>query len=248
MTAAVLTFTIQTGTSGVAVAQLVASRMGYAYLDKEILIGAAQLGGLSVKAFAAAERWPGLSERILQGLCVARRDDHPYPAAPGVDDGDAFCSLDPRLFRFFIDRVVIEAAHSGGCVIVGHAAQATLGGRGPGVCSVLLHGSLEARATQVARAQGITADEALSELRRQDREQAEYLKHAYQVDWLDPSLYQLMLNIDSLPDASAAELIVELAASTYPSSTAGTPRRTSSNGMPVGIEASGRMAPSLSLA
>jgi cytidylate kinase len=113
---------------------------------------------------------------------------------------------------------------------------------------VLLHGSLEARATHLARAKGITADDALGQLRRKDRKQAEYLKHVYQVDWLDPSLYQLMLNIGSIPDASTAELIVQLAASTYPSSPAGTPRRTSSNGMPVGIEASGRMAPSLSLA
>jgi hypothetical protein len=95
---------------------------------------------------------------------------------------------------------------------------------------------------------GCTAEDALSQLRRIDREQAEYLKHAYQVDWIDPSLYQLMLNIDSIPDASTAELIVQLAASTYPSSPAGAPRRTFSNGVGDGIEASRRMAPSLSLA
>jgi hypothetical protein len=48
-------------------------------------------------------------------------------------------------------------------------------------------------------------------LRRQDREQSEYLKHAYQIDWLVPDLYRLMLNTDDLAEDEAANLVVQLA-------------------------------------
>jgi hypothetical protein len=60
---------------------------------------------------------------------------------------------------------------------------------------------------------------------------------------MDATLYQLVLNTDSIPDAPAAELVVQLATSTHASSSAGTPRKTNSQ-----VEASGRTAPSLSLA
>ncbi|HWC30466.1 MAG TPA: cytidylate kinase-like family protein [Dehalococcoidia bacterium] len=209
MTAPVLTFTIQAGTSGDAIAQLVASRLGYAYLDDEVVLRAAQLAGVPATAVAASERWPGLGERIWQGLSSMRRERE--AAITWHIDEDRTRSLDPRYYRFFLDRVVIQAAHAGNCVIVGHGAQATLRGRGPGICNVLLHGSLGKRASRLASRDSLSEEEARSRLRRKDHEQSEYLKRVYQVDWLAPDLYRLMLNTDDLAEDDAADLIAQVA-------------------------------------
>jgi cytidylate kinase len=210
MAASVLTFTVQAGASGHAIARLVASRLDCTYLDDEVVLRAAQLAGVSARAMAAAERWPGLGERIWQGLSLARREENPALLWSGEVEESAG-ALDPRYHRFFLDRVVIKAANDASCVIVGHGAQVTLRGRGPGVCNVLLYGSVDRRALRLASQDGLSEEEALSRLRRQDREQSEYLRHVYQVDWLDPDLYQLMLNTDDLADDDAANLVAQLA-------------------------------------
>lgn len=210
MAASVLTFTIQAGTSGHTIAQLVANRLGYTYLEEGIVLRAARLAGVSPAVIEKSERWPSFGERLIHGLSSMRRDDVSSVGADAKQD-DLEITLNPRYYHFFVDRVVLQAAHAGNCVLVGHSAQATLKGRGACVCGVLLYGDLEIRAAHVARQERIKLDEARSRLRHLDDEQSEFLKHAYQANWLDPSLYRLMVNTDDLSDMEAANLIVQMA-------------------------------------
>jgi cytidylate kinase len=231
MTASVITFTFQEGTGGSSIAQLVAARLGYAYLDEEIVLRAGRLAGVSPQVIAESERWGSFSQRLLRGLAVMQRSELPPAGIPAQSDAVTE-PIDPRYYHFFVDNAVLQAAHTGSCVIAGHAAQATLRGRGPGVCSVLVYGSAEARAARIASEKGITQTEALTCLRSSDRDQAGFLKHAYRTDWLDPSLYQLMLNTDELTDPAAAEVIARLATKLSDSSEAGRLRRVVANRQP----------------
>jgi hypothetical protein len=89
----------------------------------------------------------------------------------------------------------------------------------------------------------VSEDEALSRLRHLDREQAEYLKHAYQIDWLSPDLYRLILNIDDVSDDDAANLVVQVASAS--GATPGGTRRPSTF---LQMDPRHRTAPRLSLA
>lgn len=210
MVASVVVFTVQEGTAGRAIAQLAASRLGYSYLDEEVVLRAAQLARVSPNVIASAEHWPGLTTRLLQGLSFTHRGRSPLHAVDG-QSAETGSPVAPGYYRFFVDCVVLQLAHTGRCVISGHAAHVTLRGRGASVCSVLIQSAGEARAQRLARQKGTDEEDALASVRRSDREQAGFLKHFYQADWLDPSLYQLMLDPANLTESAAADVVVRVA-------------------------------------
>jgi cytidylate kinase len=224
MAASVVTFTLQHGTAGRAIAQLVASKLGYRYWDEEIIPRAAQLAGVAPDVITNAEHWPGRKTRLLKGLALPRRDRARFVAVEG-QTGETGPLVDLGYYRFFVDRVVLQLAHAGGCVITGHAAQVTLKGRGPGVCNVLIQSGVETRVRRLAEQEGIGQEEALAGVRRADREQADFLKHVYQADLLDPSLYQLTLDPADLTESAAADVVVRFATALNEQPRAGGSRR-----------------------
>jgi cytidylate kinase len=180
---------------------LAALKLGYCFLDEEIVNRAARLAGVPSAQFAASEQRRPFAEKLLGVFANSRRDG-------GFAEHGA---VDPSLYRFFVDRVVIQAAHGGNCVIAGHSAQVTLAGRRPQVCNVLLYGTPEGRAERLRRQHRLSAGDALAKVRRSDEQEAGYLRSVYRFDMMEPGLYDLMLNTDNIADFAAAEIIVNLA-------------------------------------
>jgi cytidylate kinase len=209
MKSAVLTFTVQVGSGGFAIARAVAEKLGYRYYDWEVTSQAAEMAGVSPDVVAASERVPGFIERMMRRLSMAPTlpsDEAAIEPAPAMVVS-AVQSLTSDDYRQFVERVVRELAATGEAVIVGHAAQAILKGQ-QGVFKVLLMGDQERRAQRLAIEQKSTIEQALSTIKQSDRDRAELFRRVYKIDWLDASSYDLALCTDTVPHDVAIEAVV----------------------------------------
>src|SRR5919106_2756136 len=139
----VVTFSVQLGSDGQAIAEAVAAKLGYRYYDAEIVSQAADIAGVSPDTIAAAERWPTFVERMLERLALTTVVSEGVLPAPPTNAGAMM--LTSADYRALIEQVVHSLAEEGECVIIGHAGQAILQ-QTPRVFKVLIHGSKERRA------------------------------------------------------------------------------------------------------
>ena len=80
--------------------------------------------------------------------------------------------------------------------------------RRPGVLHVQVVGKFEHRVHNIIVREGVKWREAAHSLRQADEQRASYLRRFYGADWLDPGLYDLVLNTDQIPDEAAVDMIV----------------------------------------
>jgi cytidylate kinase len=197
----VVTFSVQLGTNGGAIARAVAGKLEYRYYDREVLAQAASIAGVSPENVANAERWPGFFERMLEAMGRTS----PFP---GTLTGPPFLTMTSADYRGLIEYVVRELGKRGECVIVGHAAQAILNPGKSSIFKVLIHGSAEKRAGTLAWERGISRDDAREQIYDNDKHRLEFFEHVYKTSWLDASLYDLALNTDRLGVEQATSIVL----------------------------------------
>jgi cytidylate kinase len=206
MPVSVVTFSVQQGSEGHRVAQLVSQKLGFPYYDAEIVNQAAAIAGVSPETVAAAERWPTFIERMLERLALTTVvSEGVLPAPPSTNPSTMMMTSSD--YRQIIEQVVGNLAGRGKCVIVGHAGQIILKNT-PVVFKVLVTGSIQRRADRIAEEQGLAAKEALAYVKESDHQRINFFKHVYNVDWLDSSLYDLGINTDDVDVETAVTMVL----------------------------------------
>ncbi len=183
---------------GEEVARAVADELGFRYVDREIIQWAAQKAGVSPGTIEKVEQSPSLIDRILKHLGNASSEFGAYhaPAFPPTQE-----------YESIIGQVLKATAAIGDVVIFAHAAGIPLTGS-DGLLRVLVTGSPKNRATRHATRTNQDQTKAAKAIEESDRERQSYLERFYGVQRELPSHYDLVLNTDNLPPATAAELIV----------------------------------------
>jgi cytidylate kinase len=230
---AVITVSRQRGSKGSYIALEVARRMGLRYLDREILDSVARQAGVQVAQLEAIEAHAGRLPRILHLLgarpkvptvaSASLREQATYEARigelmvqQGLERDAAVAQLESegvpayqpsQDYLELTKAVILEYAQQGDAVIVGRGGQMILRRR-PGVLHVQVVGKFEDRVHNIVEREGVKWREAAHRLRQADEERAGYLRRFYGVDWLDPGLYDVVLNTDQIPDETAVEMIV----------------------------------------
>lgn len=205
MAARVVTFSVMLGSDGAEIARAVADKLGYRFLDNEVIAEAAAIAGVSPDTIAAAERWPTFVERMLERLALTTVvSEGVLPTPPANPATMMLTSAD---YRSLIEQVVASLAEEGDCVIVGHASQAILRNR-PDVFKVLVHGSGERRAERLAAAEGIDFKEAAKRVKESDHQRSAFFKHVYDMEWLASATYDLTINSDDFDQDTAIALIL----------------------------------------
>jgi hypothetical protein len=182
-----------TGAGGEEVGRLVAERLGFLYVDDEIVVQAAARGGVGADEVADEERRKSLAARILEAIAQGGGEAWSMGAVgptrlPGELGGDDL--------RALIREAIEQTAARGNVVIVAHAASHAVG-PGPHALRVLVTGSPDTRA---ARAGATSVKDA-------DAARRDYLKRFYEVDEELPTHYDLVVNTDVLSVEQAADLI-----------------------------------------
>jgi cytidylate kinase len=191
------------GAGGEDVARLVSERLGYLYVDEEIISRAAERSGLDHETVADEER----RRSLIANLIAAMADGSATLGAPPVERTWNEPSSDE--VRSFIRDAIEEVAGKGKAVIVAHAASHALGS-GWGALRVLITASPEERATRLAETNGLDSSEAAKTIKSSDAARADYLKRFYGVKEL-PTSYDLVINTDTLSVERAADVIVHAA-------------------------------------
>ncbi|MBZ5664143.1 MAG: cytidylate kinase-like family protein [Acidobacteriia bacterium] len=193
----VVTIAREYGSGGAELGQMLAAKLGWELLDRQLVDRVARVVGVDPKVAASldehAHRW---WQWAIAGMSYAAPCAYGSPEKDGVFEGDALHDITMRLIQ--------RAADSGKCVIVGRGAQCFLQGR-TDVLNVLAYAPIHERIRRLRARQPDCVDfEAL--IKQVDGERASYIRQCYRRDWLDKSLYDLCINTEMGLDV-AAQLI-----------------------------------------
>jgi cytidylate kinase len=191
------------GADGEDVARLVSERLGFAYIDEEIISRAAERSGVDHETIADEER----RKSLMANLIAAMGDGGATFGAPPIESTWNEPSSDE--VRSFIRDAIEEVAAKGNTVIVAHAASQALPSS-IGALRVFVTASPETRATRVAQADGVDISTAEKTIKSSDLARADYLKRFYGMKEL-PTSYDLVVNTDALSVERAADVIVHAA-------------------------------------
>lgn len=199
MATGILTISREIGSYGSAIAERVATRLGWHLIDRRLVYALARRLGVPLKEAASRdERVSRLSERIAATLDVA---------LPEYVLGGAPLRPSDRHYKDLTEHILRRAIEAGPSVIVGHAAQVIFAGR-EDAFHVRAYAPLEVRAARVREELLMSEEEAAAHVRRVDADRAAYVKHHYGRDWRDPYLYHLQINTHFFSADPAADLIL----------------------------------------
>jgi cytidylate kinase len=106
-----------------------------------------------------------------------------------------------------MEMVIRDLAREGNVVLVGRGGQAVLRDK-PQALHVQIVAPFQQRVGTLVEREGIEEREASNRVRASDRARRDYLRRYHRVDWLDPTLYDLVINTGKMLPPLAADLIV----------------------------------------
>ena len=178
----VITISRQLGSLGTEIAEAVANRLNYQYVDKE------KIG----RALADC----GLPKIEIEKL------DEKKPAF-----WDSWVT-DRKKFFHYIQRVILDFAQKNNVVILGRGGQILLKGV-PGVLNVRIIAPLDVRIRRIKEQDGVDEMQAVRRLKRNDQDSGGFIRSFFNVDWEDSSLYDLVINTQKLSLDTGMKLILE---------------------------------------
>ena len=194
-----------TGSGGDEIGKLVAERLGYLYLDEDIVARAAAESGLEPRDIASEERRKSLASRLLETFAEGGGDAWTLGAAHGME------VLRPADIRALIRETIVQTAARGKVVIVSHAASYALE-RGPDTLRVFVTASPKTREERIAvAADGGERAQAARVIKDSDAGRRDYLKRFYSIDSESPTDYDLVVNTDQLSSEQAAGIVLRAA-------------------------------------
>jgi len=187
------------GAGGEEIGRELAAEFGLRYVDDEIIDRAAVLAGVTAEEMARTERRKSLIDRIFDSF-----------AHTGVGAGVAATSSlgeIPGYEKLIVD-VIHQTATAGNAVIVAHGAAIALGDT-PGVLRVLVTASPDTRVARLA-AEGESKSAARKMIDDSDASRADFLQRFYNLEYEEPTHYDLVINTDQLGTDEVRALLGEV--------------------------------------
>jgi len=220
---AIVTISRQLGSGGNEIAAGVAEALGLRFIDREMIKRAAHEAGVPKVALQEME-YEGQRTLVEQVLDILRQmPPIPNPletarreaATPlSVHFGGIFSpTLRPMSVAMddyvrIVGMIISDLAREGGVIIVGRGSQVLLKDH-PAALHVQIIAPFWHRVKTVMEFEDLERRAAVSRVRISDRARVDYLRRYHNVNWLDPQLYDLLINTAKLPVKVAVELIVE---------------------------------------
>lgn len=202
----VVTISHTTGAQGETIGRTVADRLGFRYIDEEIITLAAEKEGVDAELVADTERRKGFLARLFSGLTEGPVD----VAGTGVLAPEAVMAPRSEHLRTVIVEAIQDMARRGQAVITSHAASIPLAGHAD-VLRALITASFDVRAKRVARDGRRGPTDAARFIRDNDAGRADYFERFYRIEQELPTHYDLVINTDALTADEAADIIVAAA-------------------------------------
>jgi cytidylate kinase len=169
---------------GEALAKALGERLACPVLGREVLVeAAAQLGVSEEMLTQKVARSPRVWERLTSNR---------------------------RVYLVAVQSVLAERIVDGDLVYHGHAGHLLLGGV-PGILNVRLIAPLEMRVKTVMERMGLDRKAAEEYVHDVDEERVRWTQLIYGVDWRDPTLYDMVLNLNEMSLGTATATVAHVA-------------------------------------
>jgi cytidylate kinase len=187
---AIVTISCEMGSGGSEIGAALAERLGYHFVDPELIAKAAREYGVGEERLTQLdEAKPGLFERF---------------------------DAETRHYLTVLECAVLDVAEQDNCVIMGRSGQVLLRGISH-VLRVFIRAPVTLRVKRVMNklarqiSETVDARTTADMVRRADQEKVGRLRYLFDVDWRDSTLYDLVLDTERLTTEAAVDLLVKLA-------------------------------------
>ncbi len=179
----IITFSRKMGTNGTEIARRVATELQYSFYDTEAIDSAAREMGFLNDVKEIDEKAPPLFQRLF--------------------------SHRPEIHLDRLHSVMYELASKGNAVFLGRGSHILLRDF---ICAlhVRVTASLEKRVQNLMQ-RGFDREMAAKALHRSDHEREAFIRFAFGLEWDNPELYDMVLNLDNLSVALAVDTVLHVA-------------------------------------
>jgi cytidylate kinase len=201
---AVITISRQFGTGEVEFTNKLVDALGYPLFDEELIQQVAEELEVHTGVVRALDERlePSAIQGALARIAGGRwRRQLPTQRTEG--------GVRPEIVRTAVRSVVWEIGRRSDAIIVGRGAGVILGDL-RGVLKLRLVAPLDDRVRRRVRDLGENVDDVEAEIRRVDGERRQYIRRMFNVDWEDPSLYDLVINTGRTDVDTAVKLSTTL--------------------------------------
>jgi len=194
----VITIDREYGSGAADIAGKVAQRLGWKLWDELLTIEIARIMGCDCPTVEEREeRRDALYYRLFKAFMRGSFE--------GTLNAQRVKIVDADCIREASEKVVLDAAKQGNCVIVGRGSAYYLQSN-PAAFHVFIYAPLEEKVERLRR-MGKSEDEAYLLAETVDQDRAAYIKQYFKVEWPAIHNYQLMIN-SSLGDETSVEMIL----------------------------------------
>jgi len=203
----VITISRELGSRGTEIAHMVAEKLGYECLDRELIAAIAKEAGVEEVQVSDKEDKVSARPRIVGPEMTAFFRRQQYTSRRPRE------ALGDQAYLELVRKVIRERAERGDVVVLGRGGQMVLRDW-PGALHVHITAPLEVRAARVAEERGISRQLAERLVRESDRRKRDYIRHFYNnADWRNPRYYHLIIDTGRISPEVAAEIIIRAARS-----------------------------------
>lgn len=180
----IITISRGTFSGGQDIALCAAKRLGYRCISREILVESAKQYGISEeKLFKAITEVPGIMEHLHSTR---------------------------KKYLACLRATLISLAKDDNIVYHGHAGHLLLRGI-PDTLKVRVIANMEFRIQSLISRQSLSREEAIKYIKKVDEERIKWTRFLYHVDWYDPRLYDMVINLDHMTLGGACDVLYRTA-------------------------------------
>lgn len=197
-----MTVSREFGSGGGRIAKIVAERLGWRLIDRELIEAIARSAHVDPQIVTRfderVESWMGrMNRRAMRGAALAA----------GVAPEEENC-FDPDVMVEMTHRIVEQAHDEGACVIVGRGAQCVLQNK-PDTFHVFVYAPFCDRVCRLRSrlGSGVNIEERIHAV---DGERAHYLQQTFGKAWNNPHLYDLMISSREDEEATAQIILTAM--------------------------------------
>jgi cytidylate kinase len=198
----IVTISRQIASGGAYIGHLLARKLGYKYVEREVLHTAARELGVDISDLSTVdERRTGFIESLMKSFVFGTPEAaYVPPSRRPVYDQELFETE---------SKIIAAIAEKYNAVIVGRGGYFVLRGR-PNVVNVFIHAPMDFRVKRLRKFHEISPDQAREEIEESDLQRETFLKTMTGTDRYDARNYHLCIDAASAGFEAAERMIIEL--------------------------------------
>ncbi len=196
----VITISKESGTESEQVASLLAKKLGWEYIGKQLVARLAKELRISESEVEAFRQ--DAQSRLLRFV-----DRYTCTLVQKVVDREHGCLEDKNYFEA-VKKLVEDVYQAGNAIIIGWGGQCLLRGK-PGVLHVRLRKDEEGKIKTIMEKFKLNRKAAKDYIAREEGDSKSLIKHYFKEDWNDPRLYDLIIDMGKTSIEEAVEMIIK---------------------------------------